>query len=177
MEGIIQDNNKTMEGIIQELNIRNNCIVSEISRGLENSRTRNNIINVLEKYDITALTELRNLIHEDTNIYHNEIMERRMAYVNRVRRLKQQNEDTKHLLDNEGFIDLREDQDDTKNLCRGLSIMLSAKKQVDTIIQNKQNIINMEIQNKKSKELMNLLVSFVVAICIWFLLQNNLIKL
>ena len=55
--------------------------------------------------------------------------------------------------------------------------MLSAKKQVDTIIQNKQNIINMEIQNKKSKELMNLLVSFVVAICIGFLLQNNLIKL
>ena len=137
-----------MEGIIQELNIRNNCIVSEISRGLENSRTRNNIINVLEKYDITVLTELRNLIHEDTNIYHNEIMERRMAYVNSVRRLK-----------------------------RGLSIMLSAKKQVDTIIQNKQNIINMEIQNKKSKELMNLLVSFVVAICIGFLLQNNLIKL
>ena len=171
----METNNKTMEGIIQELNIRNNCIVSEISRGLENSRTRNNIINVLEKYDITVLTELRNLIHEDTNIYHNEIMERRMAYVNSVRRLKQQNEDTKHLLDNKGFIDLREDQDDTKNLCRGLSIMLSAKKQVDTIIQNKQNIINMEQQNKKSKELIIIvLVSFVFAICIAIYNNNSL---
>ena len=36
-------------------------------------------------------------------------------------------------------------------------------------IQNKQNIINMEIQNKKSKELiMMVLVSFVFAICIAF---------
>ena len=95
-----------MERIAQELNIRNNCIVSEISRGLENSHTRNNIINVLGKYDINVLTELRNLIHEDTNIYLNEIMKTRLAYVNRVRRLKQQNEDTKHLLDDKGFIDL-----------------------------------------------------------------------
>jgi hypothetical protein len=162
-----------MESIIQELNIRKNCIVSEISHGLNNSHTRNNIINVLEKYDIKVLTELRNLIDKDTNIFHNEIMERRMAYVNRVRRLKQQNEDTKHLLDNEGFIDLREDQDDTKNLCCGLSIMASAKKQVDTIIQNKQNIINMELSkdiwNKDSKELIIIvLVSFVFAICIAF---------
>ena len=168
-----------MESIAQALNIRNNCIVSEISRGLENSRTRNNIINVLGKYDINVLTELRNLIDKDTNIYYNEIMERRMAYVNNVRRRRmQQNNDPENAPEvGSGFIDLSRNQDDTENLCRGLNIMFSAKKQVDTIIQNKQNIINMEIQNKKSKELMNLLVSFVVAICIGFLLQNNLIKL
>ena len=173
-----QTNNKTMERIMQELNIRNNCIVSEISRGLENSHTRNNIINVLQKYDINVLTELRKLIHEDTNSFHKEIMERRMAYVNSVRRRRmQKNNDTENLLDDEGFIDLSGNRDDTENLCRGLTIILSAMKQVDTIIQNKQNIINMEIQNKKSKELMMLLVSFVFAICIGFLLQNNLIKL
>lgn len=166
-----------MESIAQELNIRNNCIVSEISRGLENSHTRNNIINVLEKYDIEVLTALRNLILEDTNIFYNEIMERRMAYVNSVRRQIQKNNDTENLFDDEGFIDLSRNQDDTENLYRGLSIMRSAKEQVDTIIQNKQNIINMEIRNKKSKELMMLLVSFVFAICIVFLLQNNLIKL
>jgi hypothetical protein len=172
-------NNKTMESIMQELNIRNNCIVSEISRGLENSHTRNNIINVLEKYDIKVLTELRNLIHEDTNIFYNKIMETRMAYVNSVRRRRmQKNNDTENLLDRKGFIDLSRNQDDTENLRRGLSIMLSAKEQVDAIIQNKQKIINMEIQNKKSKELiMMVLVSFVFAICIVFLLQNNLIKL
>ena len=170
-----------MESIAQELNIRNNCIVSEISRGLENSHTRNNIINVLGKYDINVLTELRNLIHEDTNIFYNEIMKTRLAYVNSVRRRKiQKNNDTENLLDDKGFIDLSRNQDDTENLRRGLSIMLSAKEQVDTIIQNKQNIINMEIQNKqniinmeiqnkKSKELiMMVLVSFVFAICIAF---------
>ena len=167
-----------MESIIQELNIRKDCIVSEISRGLNYSDTRHIIINVLEKYDIKVLTALRNLIHEDTNIFYNEIMERRMAYVNSVRRRKiQKNNDTENLFDDEGFIDLSRNQDDTENLYRGLSIMRSAKEQVDTIIQNKQNIINMEIQNKKSKELMMLLVSFVFAICIVFLLQNNLIKL
>ena len=160
-----------MESIAQELNIRNNCIVSEISRGLENSHTRNNIIKVLEKYDINVLTELRNLIHEDTNIFYNEIMERRMAYVNSVRRRKiQQNNDPENAPEvGSGFIDLSRNQDDTENLCRGLSIMLSAKEQVDTIIQNKQNIINMEIRNKKSKELIIIvLVSFVFAICIAF---------
>ena len=159
-----------MESIAQELNIRNNCIVSEISRGLENSHTRNNIINVLEKYDINVLTELRNLIDKDTNIFYNEIMETRLAYVNSVRRRKiQKNNDTENLLDDEGFIDLSRNQDDTENLYRGLSIMRSAKEQVDTIIQNKQNIINMEIRNKKSKELIiRVLVSFVFAICIAF---------
>ena len=168
-----------MESIAQELNIRNNCIVSEISRGLENSRTRNNIINVLEKYDIKVLTELRNLIHEDTNIFYNEIMERRMAYVNSVRRRKiQKNNDTENLFDDEGFIDLSRNQDDTENLYRGLSIMRSAKEQVDTIIQNKQNIINMEIQNKKSKKLgMVFLVVFVLVMCMVSYDKNSLHKI
>ena len=167
-----------MESIIQELNIRKDCVVSEVSRGLYYSESQYKIINILEKCDINVLRNLRDLIEIDKNEFFDKVMERRMAYVNRVRRQIQKNNDKKNLLDNDGFIDISRNQDDTENLSCGITIMTQAIAQVNTIIENKQHIINVEISNKKSKKLgMVFLVVFVLVMCMVSYDKNSLHKI
>lgn len=167
-----------MESIIKELNIRNDCLVSEISRGLYYSESQHIVINVLEKYDIKVLTELRNLIEIDRDMFYHKVMERRIAYVNSVRRQIQKNNDKKNLVDNDGFIDLSRNHDDTENLSCGINIMTQAIAQINTIIENKQHIINVEISNKKSKKLgMIFLVVFVLVMCMVSYDKNSLDKI
>jgi hypothetical protein len=149
-----------MESIIQELNIRKDCIVSELSRGLYYSESQYKIINILQKYEIDVLTTLRNLIEIDKNVFFDKLMDRRMAYINRVRRQNQNN-------NNNGFIDLSRNQDDTENLACGITIMTYAIEKINTIIENKQHKINLELMNKhnnKIRIIFSIFVAIVLAI-------------
>ena len=150
-----------MEPLLQELNIRNNNIVSEVSRGLYDFESQYKIINVLKKYDIDVLTTLRNLIEIDKNELFEKLMDRRMAYINRVRRQNQNNNN------NNGFIDLSRNQDDTENLACGITIMTYAIEKINTIIENKQYKINLELMNKhnnKIRIIFSIFVAIVLAI-------------
>jgi len=144
-----------MESIIQELNIRKDCIVSEVSRGLYYSESQYKIINVLQKYDIDVLTTLRNFIEIDKNEFFDKVMDRRMAYVNKVRRQIQDNSN--------GFIDLSRNQDDTENLSCGITIMIYAIRKINIIIDNKQHKINLELRNKHNNKI-RIIFSILVAI-------------
>jgi hypothetical protein len=135
-----------MEPLLQELNIRPDCLVSDLSRGLYYSESQYKIINILKKYDIDVLTTLRNLIEIDKNKTFEKVMDRRMAYVNKFRR-QNQNQNN-----NNGFIDFSRNQDDTENLSCGITIMSRAIEKINTIIGEKQHIIDMEISNKKIKK-------------------------
>ena len=150
-----------MESMIKELNIQNNNIVSELSRGLYYSESHYKIINVLNKYDIDVLTTLRNLIEVDKNKTFEKVMERRMAYVNKIRR-QNQNQNN-----NNGFIDFSRNQDDTENLSCGITIMSNAIEKINTIIENKQHKIKLELRNKynnKIRIIFSILVAFVLCI-------------
>ena len=150
-----------MESIIKELNLRKDCIVSELSRGLYYSESHYKIINVLNKYDIDVLTTLRNLIEIDKNKTFEKVMERRMAYVNKIRR-QNQNQNN-----NNGFIDFSRNQDDTENLSCGITIMTYAIEKINTIIENKQHKIKLELRNKYNniiRIISSILVAFVLCI-------------
>lgn len=167
-----------MELLKQELNIRNDCIVSELSRSLSYSDTRCKIINILEKYDIMVLTEVRDLIEKDKNEIFDKVIDRRVAYVNSIRRQIQKNNDKNNLLDNDGFIDLTRNQDDNENLTCGITIMTQAIAQINVIIKNKQNIINGEISNKQSKKIgMVFLVLFILVLFMVGYDKNSLTKM
>jgi hypothetical protein len=147
-----------MESMIKELNIQNNNIVSDLSRGLYYSESQYKIINILKKYDIDVLTTLRNLIEIDINKTFEKVMERRMAYVNKIRRQNQNQNNN-----NNGFIDLSRNQDDTENLACGITIMSNAIEKINTIIVNKQHKINLELRNKHNNKI-RIIFSILVAI-------------
>ena len=107
------------------------------------------------------MTTLRNLIEIDKNKTFEKVMERRMAYVNKIRR-QNQNQNN-----NNGFIDFSRNQDDTENLSCGITIMSNAIEKINTIIENKKHKITLELRNKhnnKIRIIFSILVAFVLCI-------------
>ena len=110
------------------------------------------VLQILETCDIDTLKELKQYMMNDQKHLCHIIMERRMDYVNRVRRqyqaemrknekngMKNEKNGMKNEKIQDNFIDFSEDPDDTHNLSYGVSLISSRIDDISKIIKRKQN--------------------------------------
>ena len=104
------------------------------------------------------------MMNDQTHLY-DIIMERRMDYVNRVRKQYQaeMRKNKKNGMKNEkiqedNFIDFSEDPDDSHNLSCGVSLISSRIDDISKIIKRKQNELE---ETQKRNHPFNILISYI----------------
>lgn len=122
------------------------------------------VLQLLERCDIDTLNELKQYMANDQKHLCYIINERRMNYVNRVRRQYQaeMKKNEKNGIKNEkiqdNFIDFSEDPHDSHNLSYGVSLISSRIDDISKIIKRKQNELE-EIQKRNHP--FNTLMSYI----------------
>ena len=122
------------------------------------------VLQILERCDIDTLKELKQYMMNDQKHLYDIIMERRMDYLNRVRRQYQaeMRKNEKNGMKNEkikdNFIDFRGDPDDTHNLSCGVSVISSGIDDISKIIKRKQNELE---ETQKRNHPFNILISYI----------------
>lgn len=123
------------------------------------------VLQLLERCDIDTLNELKQYMMNDQKHLCHIMRERRMNYVNRVRRQYQaeMRKNKKNGMKNEkiqedNFIDFSEDPDDSHNLSYGVSLISSRIDDISKIIKRKQNELE-EIQKRNHP--FNTLMSYI----------------
>jgi hypothetical protein len=123
------------------------------------------VLKILETCDIDTLKDLKQYMVNDNRHIYDKIMERRMDYVNRVRRQyqsemrKNEKDGIKNEKIQDNFIHFRGDPDDTHNLSCGVSVISSGIEKINKIIERKQQAIDDEIQKQNNP--FNILMSFI----------------
>ena len=123
------------------------------------------VLKILETCDIDTLKDLKQYMVNDKRHIYDIIMERRMDYVNRVRRQYQaeMKKNEKNGVKNEkikdNFIDFRGDPDDTHNLSCGVSVISSGIEKINKIIKRKEN--ELEEERQKRNHPFNILMSYI----------------
>ena len=123
------------------------------------------VLKILETCDIDTLKDLKQYMVNDKKYIYDKIMERRMDYVNRVRRQYQSEmrKNEKNGIKNEkiqdNFIDFRGDPDDTHNLSCGVSVISSGIEKINKIIKRKENELEEERQQRNHP--FNILMSYI----------------
>ena len=104
-----------MNELFTDLDTNNERIANVLAYGLRNLDKEDNIIQILEKYDIKILNEVKKNMDEYRNALFNIIIERR--------------------------IKLKKDEDDTQNLANGMESISSGVEKINKIIERKQKAI------------------------------------
>jgi len=141
-----------MNELLKELKTTQERVSNVIAHGLR-KHDNTKLLHLLEKSDIDTLKEVKQYMIEDSTHLFDIIMERRMNYINRVRRTNQEKMKIKSKTDNGDekkdvdFIDLNRDQDDTQNLACGMAVISSGIEKMNHMIERKKK----EIKNENTQ--------------------------
>lgn len=151
-----QPNNQTMtispmnmNELLTQLKTTKDNVGSVLAHGLRDNNN-SNILQILETCDIHTLEEVKHSMNEYSTHLFDIIMERRMNYINSVRRTNQEKMKIKSKTggddenENDKFIDLNRDQDDTQNLACGMTVISTGIEKMNNMIERKKK----EIKNK-----------------------------
>lgn len=139
-----------MNHLLKELNIHTS-IASSMIHKIQQKET----IDILEKYEIPVLKELNNILNLDANDLCMIVHDRRMAYVEKVR---------KYSNGGRGFIDLSSDQDDTANLSHGITAIYRVMDKIDKIIFEKMNVIKEKEKENYENHMCNMITMGLITI-------------
>ena len=141
-----------MNQLLKELRTSQDHMANVLAHGLRDNNNKN-ILQILEKCDIHTLEEVKQSMNEYSTHLFDIIMERRMNYINRVRKTNQEKMKIKSKTDNGDekknvdFIDLNRDQDDTQNLVCGMAVISTGIEKVNHMIERKKK----EIKNENTQ--------------------------
>jgi hypothetical protein len=156
-------NKLNIKDLLNELKISEKNIGSYISYKFVGENSRIEIVQILEKYDISTLKDVVKYMENYKTILFNIIIERRNKYVNKIRQqyrknaeMKQKKSDVKKVgyrdeyeelitdVDNDRTITFVGDPADTENLACGVSVILNG---IDKI----KDLISCKIQEKNDE--------------------------
>ena len=162
----------TFNDLIGELKISEDYIY-KISNKITYDNNNNEIDNVLKKYDVHVLEDVK----QRTQIYSDKlykiIMERRNAYIDKVRRIEAIGKKNKEVSENSKWIDFSNDVDNTENLVCGMNVLSKSIDKINFIIKDK---IEFE-RNKKQKHYYTVIVAkLIIVITIFIIIINIYIK-
>lgn len=144
-----------MNHLLKELNIHTS-IASSMIHKIQQKET----IDILEKYEISVLKELNNILNQDANDLCMIVHDRRMAYVEKVR---------KYSNGGRGFIDFSSDQDDTANLSHGITAIYRVMDKIDKIIFEKMNVIK-EKENNYENHMCKMITMVLITIPLLYII-------
>ena len=153
-----------MNELLNQLKTSKDNVANVVIHKLNNDNVRH-VLKILETCDIDTLKDLKQYMVNDKRHIYDIIMERRMDYVNRVRRQYQSEmrKNEKNGIKNEkiqdNFIHFRGDPDDTDNLSCGVSVILSGIEKINKIIKRKEN--ELEEERQKRNHPFNILMSYI----------------
>ena len=141
-----------MNELLTQLKTTKDNVGSVLAHGLRDNDNIN-LLQILETCDISTLVEVKQYMKKDIKDLYDKITERRLRYVNSVRRkcqdemktTKNNNSDDKKKKDN--FIDLSGNADDTENLACGMTIIYSGIDKITNMIERKKK----EIEDERQK--------------------------
>ena len=166
-----------MNDLLTELQTSKDHLASITAHGLRDNNN-SNVLQLLEKCDIHTLEEVKHSMNEYSTHLFDIIMERRMNYINSVRRTNQEKMKLKSKTEsddkneNDKFIDLNRDQDDTQNLAYGMTVISTGIEKINNIIERKKK----EIKNKTPQlnQPRNIAVfTFLIIVCVIVVLCKN----
>jgi hypothetical protein len=175
--------------LANELNVSKDSLGSVISDKFIGKSSSNEILKILEKYDIDVLKYIKKCMKKKKNKLFDIIMERRAKYVEKVRRIyKAKKEKEKEMAcendtkkrrvksyydadgelrvesDDDRTIDFTGDPDDTSNLACGVQVISNGISSINELIEKK-----IEQTRNKNREKIAVCCTYFVQACILFI--------
>jgi hypothetical protein len=173
--------------LANELNVSKDSLGSVISDKFIGKSSSNEILKILEKYDIDVLKYIKKCMKKKKNKLFDIIMERRAKYVEKVRRLYKakkekemacENDKKKRRVksyydedgelhfesDDDTTIDFTGDPDDTSNLACGVQVISNGISSINKLIEKK-----IEQTRNKNREKIAVCCTYFVQACILFI--------